>query len=120
MGFKTFPGARMRNAFPGAVPEIPVSDINKATAYYESSLGFNIDWGDAEGGIAGNLDCVRLFFRSRLGFSSQNYVVLLTPMSNKLLDRSAGSVFFNLSLASTLLIIAAPGQPLGGLHAVCK
>ena len=34
----------MRNAFPGAVPEIPVSDINKATAYYESSLGFNIDW----------------------------------------------------------------------------
>ncbi len=30
----------MRNAFPGAVPEIPVSDINKATAYYESSLGF--------------------------------------------------------------------------------
>ncbi len=43
----------MRNAFPGAVPEIPVSDINKATAYYESSLGFNIDCGDAEGGIAG-------------------------------------------------------------------
>lgn len=43
----------MRNAFPGAVPEIPVSDINKATAYYESSLGFNIDWGGAEGGIAG-------------------------------------------------------------------
>src|SRR3989442_13048614 len=43
----------MRNAFPGAVPEIPVTDINKATAYYESSLGFNIDWGGAEGGIAG-------------------------------------------------------------------
>ena len=43
----------MRNAFPGAVPEIPVSDINKATAYYESSLGFKIDWGGAEGGIAG-------------------------------------------------------------------
>ena len=43
----------MRNAFPGAVPEIPVSDINKAAAYYESSLGFNIDWGGAEGGIAG-------------------------------------------------------------------
>ena len=39
----------MRGAFPGAVPEIPVSDINKATAYYESSLGFNVDWGGAEG-----------------------------------------------------------------------
>jgi predicted lactoylglutathione lyase len=43
----------MRNAFPGPVPEIPVSDINKATAYYETSLGFKTDWGGAEGGIAG-------------------------------------------------------------------
>lgn len=43
----------MKNTFPGAVPEIPVSDINKAIAYYESSLGFNIDWGGADGGIAG-------------------------------------------------------------------
>ena len=52
----------MRDAFPGPVPEIPVSDINKATAYYESSLGFNIDWGGADGGIAGisNGDC-RMF-----------------------------------------------------------
>jgi len=52
----------MRNAFPGAVPEIPVTDINKATAYYESSVGLDIDWGGAEGGIAGisKADC-RMF-----------------------------------------------------------
>jgi|SRR3970040_1464476 len=43
----------MKNEFPGAVPEIPVSDIDKATAYYERNLGFNIDWGGEEGGIAG-------------------------------------------------------------------
>ncbi|MDQ3220438.1 MAG: hypothetical protein M3Q26_06790 [Acidobacteriota bacterium] len=43
----------MKNEFPGAVPEIPVTDMNKATAYYESKLGFNIDWGGAEAGIAG-------------------------------------------------------------------
>ncbi|MGH9882690.1 MAG: VOC family protein [Pyrinomonadaceae bacterium] len=43
----------MRNEFPGAVPEIPVSDISKAAAYYESNLGFSIDWGGEEGGIAG-------------------------------------------------------------------
>lgn len=39
--------------FPGAVPEIPVGDIDKAVAYYQSVLGFSIDWGGKEGGIAG-------------------------------------------------------------------
>ena len=39
--------------FPGAVPEIPVSDLQKALAYYENNLGFTIDWGGEDGGIAG-------------------------------------------------------------------
>jgi predicted lactoylglutathione lyase len=39
--------------FPPAVPEIPVSDIRKAAAYYENNLGFTLDWGGEEGGIAG-------------------------------------------------------------------
>lgn len=43
----------MKHEFPGAVPEIPVSDINKAAAYYESSLGFSVDWGGEDGGITG-------------------------------------------------------------------
>jgi uncharacterized glyoxalase superfamily protein PhnB len=44
----------MKNDFPKAVPEIPVEDIDKALAYYEKCLGFNIDWDDKEGGgIAG-------------------------------------------------------------------
>jgi predicted lactoylglutathione lyase len=43
----------MKHQFPGAVPEIPVSDINKAAAYYESNLGFSIDWGGEDGGISG-------------------------------------------------------------------
>lgn len=43
----------MKSDFPGAVPEIPVSDINKAAAYYESNLSFSIDWGGEDGGIAG-------------------------------------------------------------------
>src|SRR5438477_11586234 len=75
----------MRNAFPGAVPEIPVTDINKATAYYESSLGFNIDWGGAEGGIAGisKGDC-RMFltnpaFRKQSGNAAP---VLIWPNLN--------------------------------------
>jgi predicted lactoylglutathione lyase len=43
----------MKQEFPSAVPEIPVSDIGKAAAYYQRNLGFNIDWGDDGGGIAG-------------------------------------------------------------------
>lgn len=43
----------MNFEFPGAVPEIPVSDLKKAAAYYESKLGFSIDWASEGGGIAG-------------------------------------------------------------------
>jgi uncharacterized glyoxalase superfamily protein PhnB len=35
----------MKSKFPGAVPEIPVRDINEAAAYYESNLGFTVDRG---------------------------------------------------------------------------
>ena len=43
----------MKSEFPGAVPEIPVSDINEASAYYEKNLGFTVDWGGEELGLAG-------------------------------------------------------------------
>ena len=43
----------MNFEFPGAVPEIPVSDFKKALAYYKSNLGFSIDWGSEGDGIAG-------------------------------------------------------------------
>ena len=43
----------MKSEFPGAVPEIPVSDINKAMAYYDTNLGFRLDWGGEEIGLAG-------------------------------------------------------------------
>ena len=52
--------------FPAAVPEIPVTDMNAALDYYAHKLGFNIDWGGVEGGIAGvsKGDC-RLFLTDR-------------------------------------------------------
>jgi hypothetical protein len=46
-------GVAMKLEFPGAVPEIPVRDINEAAAYYENSLGFTVDWGGEELGLAG-------------------------------------------------------------------
>jgi uncharacterized glyoxalase superfamily protein PhnB len=35
----------MSEAFPSAVPEIPVSDLARAAVYYEKCLGFHWDWG---------------------------------------------------------------------------
>ena len=43
----------MKSEFPSAVPEIPVRDISEAAAYYESTLGFTVDWSDEEIGLAG-------------------------------------------------------------------
>lgn len=43
----------MNKEFPGAVPEIPVTDMAKALAYYETKPGFTVDWGRDGGGIAG-------------------------------------------------------------------
>src|SRR5579859_5178895 len=40
----------MHSDFPPAVPEIPVSDVDKAAAYYVNNLGFTLDWGNEEGG----------------------------------------------------------------------
>ena len=43
----------MKSEFPSAVPEIPVRDINGAVLYYQDSLGFTLDWGGQELGLAG-------------------------------------------------------------------
>lgn len=39
---------------PTPVPEIPTSNIDEAAAYYVKHLGFTLDWGGEEGGIAGD------------------------------------------------------------------
>ncbi len=43
----------MLTHFPQAVPEIPVSHVEKAAEYYVNVLGFQFDWGNDEGGIGG-------------------------------------------------------------------
>jgi predicted lactoylglutathione lyase len=66
----------MTSDFPAAVPEVPVSDIDAATAYYHEKLGFTIDWGGGELGLAGiSKDHCRIFlangeFRQQYGNTS--------------------------------------------------
>jgi predicted lactoylglutathione lyase len=56
----------MKHEFPAAVPEIPVTDMDQALDYYRSKLGFSIDWGGAEGGIAGiSKGYCRMFLTNR-------------------------------------------------------
>ena len=57
----------MASEFPGAVPEIPVRNVNEAAAYYTNVLEFAIDWGDEGGdGIAGiSRGQCRLFLTNR-------------------------------------------------------
>ena len=43
----------MLKHFPQAVPEIPVTNVEKAADYYVKVLGFSFDWGNDEGGIGG-------------------------------------------------------------------
>src|SRR5436190_3959709 len=43
----------MITLFPKAVPEIPVSNVEKAAEYYVNVLGFHFDWGNDQGGIGG-------------------------------------------------------------------
>jgi uncharacterized glyoxalase superfamily protein PhnB len=40
-------------ALPPPVPEIPAANVGNAVAYYVEMLGFNLDWGNDEDGIAG-------------------------------------------------------------------
>jgi len=52
--------------FPAAVPEIPAAHVEKAAAYYVERLGFALDWGDEQGGIAGiSRGNCRLFITNR-------------------------------------------------------
>jgi uncharacterized glyoxalase superfamily protein PhnB len=43
----------MPSHFPMAVPEIPVSNVEKAGEYYVNALGFHLDWHNAQDGIGG-------------------------------------------------------------------
>jgi uncharacterized glyoxalase superfamily protein PhnB len=56
----------MNSAFPAAVPEVPVANIDDALRYYQDCLGFKLDWGSQDLGLAGisRGDC-RIFLANR-------------------------------------------------------
>jgi predicted lactoylglutathione lyase len=77
----------MNDEFPGAVPEIPVSNVDQAAVYYKEHLGFTIDWGDEVGGGIGGISrgrC-RLFLTNgafREMYSNSAPVVIWINLNN--------------------------------------
>ena len=62
----------MLTHFPKAVPEIPVSNVEKAAEYYVNVLGFRFDWGNDQGGIGGISQGACRMFLTNASFR-QNY-----------------------------------------------
>jgi uncharacterized glyoxalase superfamily protein PhnB len=58
----------MLTHFPTGVPEIPVSNVDQAAAYYVNVLGFHLDWGSDAGGIAGISQGACRMFLTNAGF----------------------------------------------------
>jgi predicted lactoylglutathione lyase len=78
----------MKKDFPKAVPEIPVTDIGKAQAYYRDCLGFHIDWDDSGGGGIGGISkghC-RMFLTNaafREGYGNKGPVLVWINLDSK-------------------------------------
>jgi len=62
----------MLTDFPQAVPEIPVSNVEHAAAYYTKVLGFSFDWGDDAGGIGGISQGACRMFLTNAAFRAVN------------------------------------------------
>jgi hypothetical protein len=59
--------------FPQATPEIPVQSVELAIDHYVNVLGFTLDWGDENGGIAGiSQGSCRLFLTNESFRGSQS------------------------------------------------
>ena len=106
----------MKSEFPAAVPEIPVTDMNAALDYYESKLGFNIDWGGADGGIAGisKGDC-RMFLTDR-DFRQHNGNTPPVTIWLNLNGKEEVDELYEIWKASEARIISAPESKPWKLH----
>ena len=106
----------MKSEFPGPVPEIPVSDINSAAAYYQSNLGFTLDWGGEELGLAGiSKGNCRMFlanqeYRKKYG----NVGPTLTWLNLK--SKEEVDELYQVWSASEVRLMSAPESKPWGLH----
>ena len=106
----------MNLEFPGAVPEIPVSDLKKATAYYMSNLGFSIDWGGEDGGIAGISKGQCRMFLTDTAFREHYHNVGPVLVWLNLDSKEQVNELYELWSASQAKIVSPPASKPWGLH----
>jgi len=106
----------MNVEFPGAVPEIPVSDLKQALTYYEQNLGFSIDWGREGGNIAGiSKGQCRMFLTDnvfRAHYRNTGPVLVWLNLDSK----EQVNELFELWSASQAKIVSPPASKPWGLH----
>lgn len=101
---------------PGAVPEIPVSDISAAATYYRDRLSFSVDWVEAEIALAGiSRDGCRLFlagppFRNERGNGGP--LVMWLNLSSK----AEVDTLHQEWRATNAILLSAPESKSWGLH----
>jgi len=106
----------MKFEFPAAVPEIPVTDMNAALDYYVSKLGFNLDWGGTEGGIAGvSKGNCRMFLTDR-DFREQHGNAPPVTIWLNLNSKQAVDELYEIWNANEARIISAPESKPWKLH----
>ena len=102
--------------FPGAVPEIPVKNLDEATAYYENSLGFTLDWFEQELGLAGiSKGNCRMFLANedfRKGYGNVGPSLIWLNLDSK----EAVDELYRVWTASKARIMCPPESKPWGLH----
>jgi uncharacterized glyoxalase superfamily protein PhnB len=106
----------MRSEFPSAVPEIPVTDIATAAAYYRDRLGFTVDWRDDELGLAGisRGDCRMFLANQRYRTEYGNVGPTLAWLN--LSSREDVDELYRAWSASDATLLSAPQSKPWGLH----
>jgi len=106
----------VKSEFPTPVPEIPVKDIKAAVAYYETQLGFTLDWGDEELGLAGisKGDCRMFLANEQYRKARGNVGPTLTWLN--LDSKEAVDELYRVWSTSNAKLISAPESKPWGLH----
>ena len=106
----------MKLGFPSAVPEIPVRNINEAVVFYKNSLGFTVDWGGEELGLAGisNGNCRLVLANSdfRQEYGNAGPILVWLNLNSK----DEVHELHRLWSRSNARLISEPESKLWGLH----
>ena len=101
---------------PGAVPEIPVSDITAATKYYRDNLSFTVDWIESDIALAGiSRDNCRLFLAGPLFRKERGNVSPVLTWLN-LSSKTEVDDLHQAWSATSAILLSAPESKSWGLH----